>query len=73
MPAPLSTPRVPLGFPSLAAAGDQTAGTGSPTAPGIEASGHIVSLGGSTAPEIEAGNSTTSPDGQSAPVLRLAV
>jgi hypothetical protein len=45
MHAPLSTPRVPLGFPPLAAAGSQTALPGGLTVPGTEAGAQITSPG----------------------------
>jgi hypothetical protein len=49
MSTPLSTPHVPLGFPSLDAAGDQTTRLGNQTAPRTEAGGLIVNPGGQTA------------------------
>jgi hypothetical protein len=57
MPAPLLVPRVPLGFPSLAAAGGQTT-------PRIEAGGPTVSPGGQIAPGTEADGPTAHPGGQ---------
>jgi hypothetical protein len=49
MSTPLSTPHVPLGFPSLDAAGDQTTRLGDQTAPRTEAGGLTVNPGGQTA------------------------
>jgi hypothetical protein len=43
MPAPLSAPRVPPGFPPLAAAGGQTTYPGSLTTSGTETGGQTVS------------------------------
>jgi hypothetical protein len=58
MPAPLLTPRVPLGFPPLATAGGQTMHPGRPTVPGTKAGGQTASLGGQTSPRTEAGGPT---------------
>jgi hypothetical protein len=66
MPAPLSVPRVPPGFPLLAAAGSQTAHPGGPTAPETKAAGQTMSPGGQTTPGTEANDLTVSPDGPTA-------
>jgi hypothetical protein len=75
MPAPLPVPRVPSGFPPLAAAGGQTACPVGPTTPKTEADGQTVSLGGQTALGTEASGQTVTPGGQTAPPLvqKLAV
>jgi hypothetical protein len=49
MPTPLSVPRAPPGFPSLAAAGGQTALPSGLTAPRTEVGGSTASPGGQTA------------------------
>jgi hypothetical protein len=67
VPIPLSAPRVPLGFPPLAAASGQTARLGGPTAPKIEAGGQTVSSGGQTALRTEVGGLTASPGGRTHP------
>jgi hypothetical protein len=67
MPAPLPTPRVPLGFPPLAAAGSQTVHLGDPTVPEREDGGQTMSPGGQTTLRTEADSQTTSPGDQTAP------
>jgi hypothetical protein len=66
IPAPLPRPRVPLGFPPLAAVSGQSVHPGGPTAPGIEAGGQTTSPGGQTTLKTEAGSQTASLDGQTA-------
>jgi hypothetical protein len=66
MPAPLTTLRVPLGFPFWAGARGLTAAPGGPTAPppprGLTvASGPIVASGGPTARRTEVGGLTARP------------
>jgi hypothetical protein len=55
MPAPLSVPHVPSGFPLLAVAGGPTARPGGLTAPGIETSGQTASPCSQTTLGTEAG------------------
>jgi hypothetical protein len=66
IPAPLSTPHVPLGFSPLIAAGGQTLSPGGQTARGIETGGSTVSPGGQTTRRTGAGGPTVSPGGQTA-------
>jgi hypothetical protein len=66
MPAPLSAPRVPLGFPPLAVAGSPTVSPGGPTALGTGAGGPTVRPGGQTARRTGAGGPTVSPGGPTA-------
>jgi hypothetical protein len=66
MPAPLPTPRVPLGFPPLAVAGGQTAHLGGPTVPKTEVGGQTTSPGGQTAPCAEAHGQTATLGGSTA-------
>jgi hypothetical protein len=61
-------PRVPPGFPPLAAADGQTTRSGSLIAPRTEADDQTASPGGQTALKIEAGGQTVSPSGQTAPL-----
>jgi hypothetical protein len=71
MPAPLSTPRVSLGFPPLAAAGDQTTRPGGPTTPRTEAGSHTASPDSQTTLKTETGGQTTSPGCQIPPPHRI--
>jgi hypothetical protein len=66
MPAPLSVPRVPPGFPLLALAGGPIALLGGSTVPVTEAGGQTESPGSQTAPGIESGGSTATPGSQTA-------
>jgi hypothetical protein len=64
MPATLPAPWVPLGFPSLVAAGGQTAFTGGQTTLGIETDDQIALSSSQTTPRTEAGGHTATPCGQ---------
>jgi hypothetical protein len=61
MPAPLPAPRVPLDFPPLAIAGDQTARLSGHTPLRTEADDQTVSPGGQTACGTEAADQIVSP------------
>jgi hypothetical protein len=67
MLAPLSAPYVPLGFPLVAAAGNQTTRPGGQIMPITRVGGQTVSPSGQNAPRIEAGGLTVSLSGQTAP------
>jgi hypothetical protein len=61
MPAPLSVPHIPPGFPPLADAGGSTTSLGGPTAPGTGAGSPTASPDGQTALGTGAGSPTVSP------------